>query len=277
MTPERWQQVKETLGGALALNELARAAYLDEVCAGDAELREEVESLLASNLTAGRHFLDVPLFPERDSAVTPTPANMIGAPASFESDRFAIRRVIGTGGMGIVYEAWDQERNQAVALKTIRRLNPTEIYYLKREFRALSDVSHPKSRLAVRAGHRRHAALLYDGAGGRWSAGTSIVASTSSARCSQPCVCRCGADRVPRSSRSWWHACDCGAVGWTLFRATNETFPTPTCSASIPAGRWSRVCRWSIPFERRTSRSAICFWRSRPVSSDARLARSRFR
>jgi eukaryotic-like serine/threonine-protein kinase len=68
---------------------------------------------------------------------------MFGAPASFESDRFAIRRVIGTGGMGIVYEAWDLERDQAVALKTIRRLNASEVYHLEREFRALSDVSHP--------------------------------------------------------------------------------------------------------------------------------------
>jgi hypothetical protein len=45
--------------------------------------------------------------------------------------------------MGVVYEADDLERGQKVALKTITNPDVEKIYQLKREFRALADLSHP--------------------------------------------------------------------------------------------------------------------------------------
>ena len=47
MTPERWRQVDRVLQEAMALEAEPRAAYLDEACAGDEPLRQEVEALLA--------------------------------------------------------------------------------------------------------------------------------------------------------------------------------------------------------------------------------------
>ena len=58
------------------------------------------------------------------------------------SDRFMLARRIGAGGMGVVYEAFDQDREEAVAIKTMRNIEATAIYRLKREFRSLVDLDH---------------------------------------------------------------------------------------------------------------------------------------
>ena len=46
MTPERWQQVEEVLQAALDRAPRERAAFLEVVCAGDAELQTEASSLV---------------------------------------------------------------------------------------------------------------------------------------------------------------------------------------------------------------------------------------
>ncbi|MBT3224026.1 MAG: protein kinase, partial [Proteobacteria bacterium] len=56
--------------------------------------------------------------------------------------RFEVRRKLGEGGMGVVYEAWDRERQMLVALKTIRKVDPSALVQLKREFRSVSDLGH---------------------------------------------------------------------------------------------------------------------------------------
>src|SRR5262245_51726386 len=57
--------------------------------------------------------------------------------------RFELVRVLGTGGMGVVYEALDRERNVRVALKTLRTLDAEALTRFKNEFRSLQDIQHP--------------------------------------------------------------------------------------------------------------------------------------
>jgi eukaryotic-like serine/threonine-protein kinase len=57
--------------------------------------------------------------------------------------RLSIVRKLGEGGMGVVYEAYDSERNARVALKTLSRVEAAGVYRLKNEFRGLSSVTHP--------------------------------------------------------------------------------------------------------------------------------------
>ena len=80
----------------------ARAAYLDEVCAGDADLRRRVERLLDAQPKMGS-FLDAPaagqtltLAPPQAQA-TEGPGTVIGP--------YKLLEQIGEGGMGVVYMA----------------------------------------------------------------------------------------------------------------------------------------------------------------------------
>ncbi len=57
--------------------------------------------------------------------------------------RFSIERPLGEGAYGIVYRAFDHQRGHPVALKTLLHPTPDAIYRIKREFRSLSDLSHP--------------------------------------------------------------------------------------------------------------------------------------
>src|SRR5262245_1549168 len=60
-----------------------------------------------------------------------------------DTQRFAIRRRLGAGGMGVVYEAFDRELGSRIALKTLRELDARTLYRFKREFRALQGIEHP--------------------------------------------------------------------------------------------------------------------------------------
>jgi serine/threonine protein kinase len=70
-------------------------------------------------------------------AATPNPETFMG------TARFALVRTLGSGGMGIVYEAQDKVRSSRVALKTLQCMNPTDLYRFKKEFRSLQSLVHP--------------------------------------------------------------------------------------------------------------------------------------
>jgi hypothetical protein len=59
------------------------------------------------------------------------------------SGKFKVRRVLGRGGMGVVYEALDLELDRTVALKTLPRLSPDAAFRLRREARTMATQIHP--------------------------------------------------------------------------------------------------------------------------------------
>ena len=146
MTPEGWRKAFEVFHVAVVHDAGTRAAYLDDACRGDAVIRRAVEQLVAAHEAAG-DFLEQPAVIRVQHTELPPPAEdqtvADASPPDFTgTERFAIVRVLGRGGMGIVYEARDRRRNEIVALKTLHRVNPTDIYHLKHEFRGLADVAH---------------------------------------------------------------------------------------------------------------------------------------
>ncbi len=56
--------------------------------------------------------------------------------------RFEFRRSLGEGGYGIVFEAWDQVRDQPVAVKRLRKTDAVALLRFKQEFRSVADVRH---------------------------------------------------------------------------------------------------------------------------------------
>ncbi len=140
MTPERWQQIKIVLAGALDREDGERTGFLDGVCREDADLRREVESLLATERELG-DFIEIPVFRIHPEGAGPPLAagQRIGA--------YRIVREVGRGGMGSVYlaERADQEFEQRVALKVVRRGMDTEeiVHRFRAERQILAHLDHP--------------------------------------------------------------------------------------------------------------------------------------
>lgn len=56
--------------------------------------------------------------------------------------RFELRRKLGEGGFGAVFEVVDKTRSATVALKVLRRVEAEDLYRFKQEFRGLADIRH---------------------------------------------------------------------------------------------------------------------------------------
>jgi eukaryotic-like serine/threonine-protein kinase len=144
LTPEEWLKVRGILERALEVAPDCRADYLDSACAGDAALRREVDSLIASDEQAHTDFLEF-------GAATPTlPTEVSVPPESLSGKRIGTYQIveeIGHGGMGSVYlaiRADDQYRKQ-VAIKLVRGGlgDAFRRHRFKAERQILADLDHP--------------------------------------------------------------------------------------------------------------------------------------
>ena len=152
MSRTRHEQVSEVFAAARRLAGARRDAYLDEACAGDAELRGEVESLLSQDertqaeidAAVGGGAARV-LARELAEAGTITFEQAPGADHPQRVGKYAIIRVIGEGGMGIVYEAEQEDPRRRVALKVIRRgmVSRRLLSRFRHEAQVLGQLRHP--------------------------------------------------------------------------------------------------------------------------------------
>jgi serine/threonine-protein kinase len=156
MNTERWQKIKGLFDAAQELAPDKRSKFLDSACGNDAELRSEVEKLLAS-FEDSESFLESPaaaevasMFEEKKTLVanqtTSELKNGKFVAGTILANRYRIIGLLGKGGMGEVFKAEDIKLNQTVALKFLPDKLEKDKAALERfhaEVRNARQVSHP--------------------------------------------------------------------------------------------------------------------------------------
>ncbi len=136
MDAERWERIAELYHAAQQCDPPALTAFLVQACQGDQELRREVESLLAQDVSS-------------DGALE----RVARAAITWDSDRsmpatigpYRIVALVGEGGMGAVYEAEQDHPRRTVALKVIKPglVVPELLRRFEKESEALGRLQHP--------------------------------------------------------------------------------------------------------------------------------------
>jgi serine/threonine protein kinase len=156
---------EETIFATAAAKKTAseRQAYLDEACAGNAELRAQVEELLRADSDAGS-FLEHPPA-GLDATIAATASDTVNSSAGTlslpflaacdkpgrigklvgKAGEYEILEVVGQGGMGAVLRAFETKLSRVVAVKVMSpglAANPTAVKRFLREATTAAAVHH---------------------------------------------------------------------------------------------------------------------------------------
>jgi eukaryotic-like serine/threonine-protein kinase len=165
MEPERWAAIESLYHAALERAPAERSLWLRQACGEDALLLGEVESLLAC---AGANLSNPEARPELENlwdhiagdpdtgapalnSAVAAGAEAASAPAEVPTalpstiGRYRIIRLLGEGGMGVVYEAEQEQPRRTVALKVIKSGlgDPKLVRRFEQESLALGRLQHP--------------------------------------------------------------------------------------------------------------------------------------
>jgi serine/threonine-protein kinase len=138
MEPERWQVVQRLFHQALELPPPDRQSFIESARQSEPTLMSEVQALLAED--------------ERESPLDLQPlAEMAahtvsnGSLPSLEFGPYKITRLLGEGGMAVVYLAERADLGSVAAIKVLRDawMSPARRYRFEQEQRTLARLSHP--------------------------------------------------------------------------------------------------------------------------------------
>ena len=137
---EKWQRVQSLFLEAVDLSPEERVRFLDSACADDAEVRREVESLLTHDGASERRISEALAGAAKSlvDAVTLKAGTRIGD--------YEIHKLIGSGGMGEVYQARDLRLARNVAIKVLPSFltnDPDRLRRFGQEARAAAALNHP--------------------------------------------------------------------------------------------------------------------------------------
>ena len=142
MIPERWKRVEALYAAARERPSAERTAFLAEACFEDDAMRRDVESLLAESDSDDGFLAEPALAISAYQVCDLVPTTMVGASLG----AYQLQSLLGTGGMGEVYEAHDAKLGRNVAIKILPPAftsHPDRLARFQREARMLASLSHP--------------------------------------------------------------------------------------------------------------------------------------
>jgi serine/threonine protein kinase/tetratricopeptide (TPR) repeat protein len=150
MADPRKDRVRALFDRAVSMDVDARRAFLERECAGDPRALREVQELLALDPRTG----DLPVKPLLDEGAPAPPPRAPG---------YRILGELGAGGMGVVYEAEQEEPRRRVALKLIGSgfTDPVRIRMFRREIETLARLEHPAIARILESGQAEDGRLFF--------------------------------------------------------------------------------------------------------------------
>jgi len=142
MNAERLQHIQEIFFKALEIPEENRDSYLATACSGDTELQEAVERYLGAD-AEGFSLIDTPIARVSDFA---EPDALSHLPHDHAIGKYKVVRLLGKGGMGMVYLAYDHQLDRPVALKLLSPQLTSDVHAREQflfEARAAAALDHP--------------------------------------------------------------------------------------------------------------------------------------
>lgn len=159
MSPHDWSEVSAIADELLDLHAAERDARIAERCRNDRDLEQAVRQLLRKiERVESNDFLTTPAFAAHPLPEDPIAKGLAGA----EVGGFVLERVIGEGGMGVVFAARQQQPERTVAVKVLRPSYATGAAIRRFEVEAeiLGRLHHPAIASVIASGIHR-----FDGGG----------------------------------------------------------------------------------------------------------------
>ncbi|MEM7165060.1 MAG: serine/threonine-protein kinase [Planctomycetota bacterium] len=157
MKPDQFTRLQTIFRQVVDLDSSVRAAAIEELCAGDDDLRTQLEALLEHT---GVSRDDDPLLhfgsKVRQTLGNVEPERRLPLPERF--GRYRIERLLGDGGMGSVYEATQDHPRRRVALKVLPAgiVSKSALRRFELEVEVLGRLSHPGIAQIYDAGFQGH-------------------------------------------------------------------------------------------------------------------------
>jgi tetratricopeptide (TPR) repeat protein len=143
---KRWREIEAVFEAAQERTPDEQAAFLDHACGGDADLRQEVESLLRA--ATNTRFLEPPFSTPVDQATSPSARASSGLLERLQRglrSTYHVERELGGGGMARIFVATDPTLGRQVVLKVLAPdlAAGLDAERFHREVRLAASLQHP--------------------------------------------------------------------------------------------------------------------------------------